>query len=294
VGGWILVREQGGACLIRQYMLLRIYGVYYAPVSQKCKRNHGNQENYFRAAFLPNTLSFALALFPPPDLVLPTTPNALALFVFETAANFTCFSFVEVVGSTAFLEDLRIVLVSGGLSPFGFAFIGAESFAPSGGFRVAGFGVVGVLEARGVEGERLSSILSGSKKSSATGREDFGFDSLVDVEDLGAGFFVPFDFSVEISEDVGFLGADSVAGGSGPEACKGKIDFLVEAADFFRFFPDSSSDSRARFFPFFTSSFASSGIGTRVKPSHLPPSSSSSLQLQIGRLALELVFTWID
>jgi len=114
--------------------------------------------------------------------------------------------------------------------------------------------------------------------------------SFVDVfvEDSDTGFFVSIGNPAEAAEVM-----DRVGGGSGLEACG--VDFFVEVAlDLVLFFPSSSPDSRVRFFPFFTSSSILSGIGTRVKPSHLPPSSSSSLQLHIGKLALELVLMCID
>jgi len=113
------------------------------------------------------------------------------------------------------------------------------------------------------------------------------------VEDSDANFFIPFGSFVEAAEGVAFEpfeGGDSVSGvGSDLEGREVEV-----VLDFVFFFPGSSSDSRARFFPFFAPSSTSSGIGTRVKPSHLPPSSSSSLQLHIGRLALELVLMCID
>lgn len=117
-----------------------------------------------------------------------------------------------------------------------------------------------------------------SLESDAT---DFGETcvSLVDtsIEELGVDFFTSEDF-----ED---------GGEANLEGCEAEAE---ETLDFFLFFPGSSSISRVRFSPFFTLSSVSSGIGTRVKPSHLPPSSSSSPQLHNGRLALELVLMCID
>jgi len=168
-----------------------------------------------------------------------------------------------VVDSAIFLEDLRIVFVSEGFSRRDFDPIEVESLEPPTGFCLT------------------------------------PVDSLVDVfvEDSGTDFFDLVGNPAEVAEGMDFdffEGVDSVAGGgSDLGACE--VDFFVGAAsDLFFFFPGSSPDSRARFFPFFTSSSISSGIGTRVKPSHLPPSSSSSLQLHIGKLALELVLICID
>jgi len=184
---------------------------------------------------------------------------------------------------SATFEGLRIGLVSEGLSPL----------ETGDGFDLTGVGVLGV-EGFWVGGR--SSRMSESKRSTAAARA--GCFVGVFAGYLGASLFTPFDVLVGVAEGIGFdlfEGMGSVGGGSGPEACEVEVGFFVwVVSDFFLFFPGSSSDKRARFFPFLTSSSASSGTGTRVKPSHLPPSSSSSLQVHIGRLALELVLIWID
>lgn len=169
-----------------------------------------------------------------------------------------------------------------------------EPLEPRDGFDLSDFSGASALEVEGFEGEGWSSVLCESRKSTAVARAGFCFTSLgsfMDAEDPGAGFFfAPSGRSVGVTDGIGFEffeGVDSASEESGLEACK--AGFFVGAASDFFFFFGSSSDSRARFFPFFTSSFVSSGIDTRVNPSHLPPSSSSSRQLHIGRLALELV-----
>ena len=240
-----------------------------------------------------------LALFPPPDLTfLSVVPNALSLF-FESeglTANFTCFSFAGtsvVVFSAAFFEDLRIVLVSEGPSPL----------EPGDALGLTDFNGVDILEVEGFKGEGRSSRSSEPKKSTVAARAGFrstfvGAFVGTFVGCLDAGLFTPFDISVGVSEGVcfdPFEGMDFVDGGSGSETCGVEVGFFVRmVSDFFLFFSGSSLDTRVRFFPFCTSSSMSSGTGTRVKPSHLPPSSSSSLQVHIGRLALELVLIWID
>jgi len=184
-------------------------------------------------------------------------------------------------------------LVLGGLSPL----------EPGDALGLTDSNGVDILEVKGFEGEGRSSRSSELKKSTATARAGFcstfvGAFVGAFVGCLDAGLFIPFNVLVGVPEGVcfdPFRGIDSVGGGSGSEACGVEVGFFVwVVSDFLLFFPGSSSETRARFFPFVTSSSVSSGTGTRVKPSHLPPSSSSSLQVHIGRLTLELVLIWID
>jgi len=197
------------------------------------------------------------------------------------------------VCSAAFFEGLRIVLVSEGLSPLetGDALDSTDCNG------------LDILEVEGFEGDGRSPRLSESKKSTAAARAGFCSTLLGSfvgafVGCLDAGLLSLFGVSVGVSEGFGFDPFErmgSVGGGSSSEACGVEVGFSVRAvSDFFLFLPVSSLDASARFFPFFTPPSVSSGTGTRVKPSHLPPSSSSNLQVHIGRLALELVLTWID
>lgn len=212
------------------------------------------KRSYLTATFLPNTRSFALVLFPPPDRTfLSAIPSALSLFFKSEglAANFTRFAFAGTsprAGSETFFEDLRMVFVSEGFSSRGFDLTGAESLEPDD---------LGVTDL----GETSVSFVETS------------------IEESGVDFF-----TCGLFEEGGFVGG----GEADFEGCE------EVALDFFFFFCGSSSNSRVRFSPFFTPSSVLSGIGTRVKPSHLPPSSSSSPQLHIGRLALELVLMCID
>jgi hypothetical protein len=265
-----------------------------------------DQQGYFTATFLPNTPSFTLTPLPPPDLTfLPVKPSALSLFVFgleSLAANFTCFPFAgrsTVKDLSSLFGDLRIDLVSEGLLPCDPDPLGVGSSGD--GFDSADFCETAVLE--GFEGETRSSGPFESKKSIAAARTGFAFTLVGSSAD--GGFFVnlaiglsftAFDGSTEVTGSAdfnSFEGADSADEESGLERETG-ADFFVTVSDFFFFFTGPPSDSRARFLPSVTSSSTLSGIGTRVKPSHLPPSSSSSLQVHTGRLALELVLMCID
>lgn len=269
-----------------------------------------NKYGYFTATFFFNTPSFTLALFPPPDLTFwPVKPSALSLLAFKLeglAANFTRFSIAgtsAVMGSLTSFEDLRMVLISKGFWLCDFDFAGSESPDTGDGFNRVEPRETSVLEAERVGGEGGSSRSPEPKKSTATARAGFSFPlagSLVDdfVNDPGSDIlFVPLGDSVEVATSVSsdpFEGAETVFECLDIEAGEEERDFFAVVLVLFFFFPGSSSESRARFFPFLTSCSIFSGIDTRVKPSHRPPSSSSSPQLHIGRLALELVFMCID
>lgn len=155
-----------------------------------------------------------------------------------------------------------------------------------------------------VDEEERSSGLSASKKSIAAARADFFLTligsllvwSFLEGSRVSLSFF-SFGGSMEVAEGVGFgpfEGAGPVNEGSGLDDWETEVGFFVVLPDFFFFAVSPSDDSRVRFFPFFSPSSVPSGMGTRVRPSHLPPSSSSNLQFHMGRLALELVLICID
>jgi hypothetical protein len=222
------------------------FGVECSRLPEMQKKSRESAKTTLAATFLPNTLSFALALFPPPDLVLPTMPSALSLFVFESlAANFTCFSFVAGGGIRRLLRGLEDSFGLRLFSPCGFAFIGAESFAPSGGFG-----------SRFRCGRRFGrGALRGSDyppyfwvKEIKRNLEKISFRFLGGRRGLRLTSSSPSIFCGNI-RGCRFFGSGFCRWRVGSRSLQREADFLVEAADFFFFFTGSSSDSRARFFP---------------------------------------------